>query len=238
MRHSRQEKFLQNFWHPEKSGQEKLEVIPEDFQEKIKNKKIILVGCGGVGSVLGQLLIRGGFMNLVLVDNDIVDETNLQRQLYREENIGEAKTNALKEELMSIDKNSKIKIFNTILDEYNIADICRNSQLIIDATDNFETRRAINEYCEEKEKDWLYNGAVRAEIMTCLFRGKDKLFNKVFPQNVANVSCCDVGVLASTTFTSASLAYNQILKYFLNTRNQKKLIKMNLWTNKIFEIKL
>ncbi len=219
------------------SRQEKLEVIPKDFQTKIKDKKIILIGCGGVGSVLGELLVRGGFLNLVLVDNDIIDETNLQRQIYFEENIGESKSEALKEYLIKINRNTKLKVFNTILNEDNIESICRNSSLIIDATDNFETRRLINTYCENKEKDWLYNGAVKTETMSCLFKGVEKKFDKVFPSNVANVSCCDIGVLASTTFSSASLAYNQILKYFIG-ENIDKLVKINLWNNKIFEVKI
>jgi len=219
------------------SRQEKLEFIHKNFQESIKNKKIVLIGCGGVGSVLGQLLVRGGFLDIVLVDNDIIDETNLQRQIFAEENIGESKSVALKENLEKIDRNVNLKVFNTIIDESNIDKICRNSGIIVDATDNFETRRLINEYCEEKEKTWLYNGAVKTEVMSCLFRGEDKLFNKIFPQNVANISCCDVGVLASTTFTSASIAYNQILKYFLGEKCDK-LIKYDLWENKVHEVKI
>ena len=226
MRYSRQETFLKN-----------IKNFTPNFQNSIKNKKIIIVGCGGVGSVLAQLLVRGGFLNITLIDNDIVDETNLQRQIYFEENLGELKVNALKEILIKIDKNANIKTFQIIIDEININKIALNSDLIIDSTDNFHTRKIINNYCETNKKDWMYNGAVMDEIISGIFYGKDKIFNKIFNKKINDVSCCNVGVLASTTHICASLAYNNTLKYFLNMK-EKKLIKINLWNNKLHEINL
>jgi len=219
------------------SRQEILPFIPKDFHLISKTKKIVIVGCGGIGSPLAELLVRGGFTNLVLIDNDIIDETNLQRQVFFEEDLKEYKANALKKHLLKIDKNSKIISKLSLLDSKNINNICLNCDLIVDATDNFSTREVINEFCEKKRQDWLYNGAIRTEIVTCLFRGENKLFSKVFPKEVQDESCCATGVLASTTFTSASIAYNQIMKYFIGV-NESKLIKMNIWTNKIFEINL
>lgn len=219
------------------SRQNILPFIPNNFDEIIKNKKIILIGCGGIGSPLAQLLIRGGFINLILVDNDLIDITNLQRQIYFKEDIGNYKSESLKKHLLKIDENSKIKVFNTFLDLTNIENICKDSDLIVDATDNFETRKIINNYCENNNKNWLYNGAIKTEIISCLFYGEDKLFLKVFKNEIKNESCCEFGVLASTTFTSASIAYNQILKYFIGIK-ENKLIKFDIWQNKFFEIKL
>ncbi len=226
MRYSRQTSFLNS-----------IQNIPENFYSEIRNKKIIVVGCGGVGSLLSQMLVRGGFLNLTLVDNDIIDETNLQRQAYFEENIGEGKAEALRENLLKIDKNANIKIYQLALDENNIKKIAMNCSLIIDATDNFETRRIINDYSEDKGKDWIYNGAVKTEAMSAIFYGNDKMFSKVFPKNAANISCCEVGVLSSTTSLSASLAYNMVLKYFLGIK-ENKLVKINLWNYKIYEIEI
>jgi len=228
-RYSRQLKFLNQFIDPNKNL--------EEVQKEFSNKKIIIVGCGGVGSPLGELLVRGGFTNLFLIDNDLIDDTNIQRQIFLEEDIGKFKSLALKDYLLKIDSKSNIEIFNGILDKTNISKICKNSDLIIDATDNFETRKLINNYCESKNKDWIYSGAVKSEIICSLFRGEDKLFSKVFPNDIKDESCCSVGVLASTTFTAASLVYNQVLKYFLDI-NESKLIKLDLWSNKIHEIKL
>lgn len=226
MRYSRQNKFL-----------EKIENYDKEFQNKIKKSKIVLVGCGGVGSPLAELLVRGGFLNLVLIDNDLIDETNLQRQVFFEDDIGKFKSKTLKEYLIKINKLVKIKVICDILTKDNINEICSNSDLIVDASDNFEVRKLINSFCEKRNKDWIYNGAVRSEIISCLFRGKDKLFSKVFPKEITGESCCEVGVLSSTTFASASLAYNIILKYFLGIK-ENKLVKLDLWENQIYEVKI
>lgn len=221
MRYSRQEKFL-----------EKISSNKIDF-----SSKIVIVGCGGVGSVLSELLVRGGFLNLVLVDNDLIDETNLGRQNFEEKDIGNFKSKTLSKRLKKINSNFKGKVYVNILTEENISKICDDSSLIIDCTDNFETRRLINSYCTDNSKDWIYSGAVKSEIITCTFYYKNNLFDKVFSNEVINESCCNVGVLASTTFSCASLVYNQVLKYFLGIR-ENKLIKIDLWKGNLFEVKL
>lgn len=216
---------------------EVLEEIPMGFIDTVKNKKIVIVGCGGVGSPLANILVRSGFENLVLVDNDFVDESNLQRQIYTFSSVGKSKCEELKKSILEINKNADIKTFFSVLNKNNIEEICGECDLVVDCTDNFETRKIINLYCEEAGKDWIFNGAIRHEIVFCTFYGKDKKFSKVFPNEIKDQSCQDVGVLASTTFTSASFAYNQILKYFLGTK-EDKLFKMNLWTYKTYEVNL
>lgn len=219
------------------SRQETVSFIPVDFHKKIQDKKLIIVGCGGVGSILSEMLVRGGFLNITLIDNDIIDESNLQRQTFYEDEIGESKSKTLKKHLERINSKANITTYPILLEKENIEDLCSNSDLIIDATDNIETRKIINEYCEMVEKDWIYNGAIKTEIISCIFLGKEKLFDKVFSSQIKNEKCCEVGVLASTTHAAASLTYNQVLKYFLG-EDLYKLIKMDLWNNKIFEIKI
>jgi len=219
------------------SRQDKISQLPTNFSQTIHKKNLIIVGCGGIGSPLSELLIRGGFLNLTIIDTDTIDETNLQRQTYTEQDINTKKTKALKKRLNAIDKKSNIKIINEKLTKTNINQICKNSDLILDCTDNFETRIIINNYCEKNKKNWIYSGAIKTEIISCLFIGEKQLFKKIFPKPIKNTSCSEVGVLASTTFASASLTYNQILKYFIG-QTESTLIKLNLWTNQIFNIKL
>lgn len=217
--------------------QEQVEFIPEGFQNRIKDKKIVLIGCGGVGSPLAELLIRGGFCNIALVDYDKIDETNLQRQIFYLQDIDLDKPIALAVHLQKINDKINVEAFNMRLDSSNIDMICSGSDLIVDATDNFETRYLINDYCEKNNKDWVYSAAVRTEFSVCTFKGGEKLFSKVFSTKVKNVRASDVGILASTTFAAASLVYNQVLKYFLGSY-ESKLIKINLWTNQIHEVKI
>ena len=100
------------------SRQEILPFIPNNFNEIIKSKKIFVVGCGGIGSPLAQMLVRGGFTNLILIDQDLIDETNLQRQVFFEEDIGEYKAKSLKKHLLKI--NSKVKMSTSSLIHANI----------------------------------------------------------------------------------------------------------------------
>ncbi len=220
------------------SRQEILSFIPKKFQEGLRNKYLVVVGCGGIGSPLAELLVRGGFKNLILIDNDIIDESNLNRQIFFEEDIGKYKSKTLKDYLLKIDSSANIEFIIDLVDEKNIHSICNNSDLIIDASDNFETRRLINKYCEEYNKPWLYNGAIKTEIISCLFEGRDFLFSKVFPNKIVDEKCCELGILPSTTFISAGIAFNQITKYFLNGKSDRKLIKFNSWENKFYEINL
>jgi len=183
------------------------------------------------------LLARGGFTQITLVDTDFVDETNLQRQIFIEKDIGSLKSETLKKRVSKINSKLKYSSIPTLITKNNIGEICCNSDLIVDATDNFDTRRLINIFCEKEEKCWLYVGAVKSEVVCCLFNGKDKKFNKIFPKRVKEESCCSVGVLGSTTFCAASLAYNQILKFFLKEENGE-FIKFDLWTNKLHVVKV
>ena len=134
--------------------QEVLPFIPNNFNEVSSKLNLVLVGCGGVGSVLAELLVRGGFTNLILIDNDIVDESNLGRQIFFEEDVGKFKVFCLKNYLLKINSKANIKVFNELLDENNIYDICLNSDLIIDASDNFKIRRIINDFCEKNNIDY------------------------------------------------------------------------------------
>ncbi len=226
MRFSRQKLFL-----------EKADSFPKNFQKTIQKKKIVIVGCGGIGSPLSHLLVRAGFLNIKLIDNDIIDETNLQRQTFYEKDIGNFKSKILETQLKEINKNVLVVSIIDLLDSKNIEEICKDVDLIIDASDNFEIRRIINDYCEKTNKNWLYLAAIKAEFALCLFRGEEKLFSKVFPKKINNEKCCEIGVLSSSTYTCASFALNSILKYFAGIE-EKKLIKINLWNYKIFEVNL
>ena len=219
------------------SPQIKLEFMTKEIQKDLSIKKLIVIGCGGIGSPLAELLIRGGFQNLILVDNDIIEQTNLQRQMFFENEIGKSKAKTLKNHLLKINKNANIEAYQDRVSLSNIDNFSNNVDLIIDATDNFESRIMINFYCEQNNKTWLYNGAVKTQAISCIFKGKDKLFQKVFPKEIKNQTANTIGILTSTTFISASLAYNQIMKYFLKTE-ENKLIKIDLWTNKIHEINI
>lgn len=197
------------------SRQEQLEQVPEGFSRKAGKYTLGIVGCGGVGSVLAEELVRGGFNTLRLWDADVIDETNLQRQLYCESDLGRPKAQALKERLLAIDGQAEIVASVDTIREDTIDTSVAGCDLVIDATDNFATRLLINSWAERTEQDWLYTGAIRTKSAICLFKGSKRQFSAVFPCNPEEESCCEVGVLVSSCFITASMAYSEILKYFL-----------------------
>ena len=222
MRYSRQNRFLGY----------------SDEKNIFSDKNILIIGCGGVGSVLANLLIRGGLKKIKLVDFDVVDETNLQRQIYFEKDVGKLKVKALREYLYQIDSNLDISIFAEQLTEKNIFSLTENIDLIIDCTDNIHTRNIINDYCIQKNLTWLHLGAIMGNFTCMFFNGKNSKFDYIFRKNVTDQACCDVGVLSSTTYGCASLAYNEILKYFMGEYKQSYFLKLNLWEHLIFKLKI
>lgn len=205
--------------------------------KEFSNKKIIIIGAGGVGSPILELLVRGGFNNLIIIDFDVVDNSNLQRQIYIQEDISKFKVNALKQRLIAINPQVNVEINVDQITKENISKYCRDSDLIIDATDNFECRFIINEFAKQNDKPWIYSGAIRGEIICALFQGKKSNFDKIISKDAKNEDC-SVGVLASTTFIAASIVFNEVIKYFQETKYSSKLIKFNIWQGKYFEVKI
>ena len=130
-------------------------IILGDGYDRIKDKTIAIVGVGGTGSTVAQLLSRMNPKKLILIDGDTVEEINLERQiLYYKEDIGKKKTEAAKERLKDF---CAIESRAERLTESNIN--FENSDLVIDCTDNIETRQLINNYCHKKKINWIYTGS-------------------------------------------------------------------------------
>ena len=205
-----------------------------EFNKNLENLKILIVGCGGVGSVISELLIRGGFINLVIIDHDVVDKTNLQRQLFLNEDVGKFKVDCLKKRLIKINPKSNVFGICDYFDKnLNLKE--KNIDLIIDATDNVETRKAINLFSKKNKISWIYNGALKTECMCCVFTNYD-LFDRVF-RNFKTQNGCELGVLASTTFVSGSLCYNLLLQYLIEKKSNI-LVKTQLFEYSMIKINL
>ena len=128
---------------------ERLELLIGDKINDIKNKNILLIGIGGVGSYACESLIRSGIMNITIADNDIIDISNLNRQLMTNmDNIGKYKVDVMKDRILSINPNCKVKTINYFVDENNISMIFKdNYDYVIDACDSIDTKVSLIEYC-------------------------------------------------------------------------------------------
>ena len=180
-----------------------IEKIGITGQKKIFSSSVCIVGCGGLGSSAAQYLSMTGVGNLMLIDNDLVNLSNLNRQtLFYEKDIGKHKVDILKKNLQEINPESKIKICKKKIQKNNIDSYLSKYRVILDCTDNFQSRYLINEYCFKKKKILvsaaLQNFDLQASVFSSWKKGKYPCYNCIFPKshNTINQSCDEQGIAA------------------------------------------
>src|SRR6267378_1885745 len=148
-------------------------IMPEvgmDGQLKLKNSKVLLIGTGGLGAPLGLYLAAAGVGRLGLVDFDIVDFTNLQRQVtFGSEDVGKPKTEAARQRLSSLNPDIQIDTFETKLTSDNALELFKDFDVIVDGTDNFPTRYLVNDACILLSKPNVYGSIFRFEGQVTVF---------------------------------------------------------------------
>src|SRR3989344_7380553 len=132
-------------------------ILPEigaEGQNKIERAVVAIVGVGALGTVAAELLTRAGIGALILIDRDIVEESNLQRQtLYQEKDVGRSKAVAAKERLIKINSKAKVEIHAIHLNSVSIP-VLERAQLVLDCADNLQTRFLINDFCRKNGVPW------------------------------------------------------------------------------------
>src|SRR5258707_5447903 len=148
-------------------------IMPEvgmDGQLKLKNAKVLLIGTGGLGAPLGLYLAAAGIGRLGLVDFDVVDFTNLQRQVtFGSGDVGKPKTEAARERLSSLNTDIQIDTFETKLTSDNALELFKDFDVIVDGTDNFPTRYLVNDACILLGKPNVYGSIFRFEGQVTVF---------------------------------------------------------------------
>lgn len=143
--------------------------IGEDGQQRLRKADVALVGVGATGAALAGLLARAGVGRLTLIDRDVVEPSNLQRQMLFDEEDARAalpKAEAARRHLLAV--NSGIAVNSVVADLVpdNIANLLGRADLVLDGTDNFESRYLLNEFCVREGKPWIYTAAVGAYAAT------------------------------------------------------------------------
>ena len=176
-------------------------ILPEigmDGQKKLMNTTIAIVGVGGLGCPVAQSLVTAGIGKLVLIDGDDVELSNLHRQpLHGADDIGKKKVNSAKESLNKINSETTIKIVDDYLDEQNGLDLLKNCDVIIDATDNIETRQLIDRFSKETNVPMVYGGLYRWEGQVAVLNVDGSPgYRELFPDPPSGGdTCADAGVL-------------------------------------------
>ncbi|HLC61804.1 MAG TPA: ThiF family adenylyltransferase [Candidatus Nanoarchaeia archaeon] len=223
--------------------QEIFSEIGKKGQSKLRKSAVAVVGLGALGSVAAELLTRAGIRKLILVDRDIVEVSNLQRQaLYGESDIGKPKAIAAKEKLNDINSEVKIKIFIDDLNHNNIRKIIdiENANLILDCTDNLETRFLINDFSIKNKVPFIHSSVVGSKgYILNLVPDKNNPCLRCFLKEAAQLDTCETaGVLNTITRIIPSIQVNEAIKILLGKDYEKNLLFFDVWKNELMKIKV
>ncbi len=206
-------------------------------QKKILSSKILIVGIGGLGCPAAENLVRAGIGTIGLIDNDIVNLSNIHRQsLFNSKDIKKLKVTVAAKRLKEINPLTKIKTYKSRLTKKNIENIIKNYDLIIDGSDNFKTKFLINDYCMEYKKK-LITGAISkfdGHVFSFDFKDKKTASLKSFYQEKEIqddiLNCEYEGVLGTTASIVGTTQANEALKMIMeigqNLKNQILIIDL------------
>src|SRR5258708_206427 len=147
--------------------------LGEDGQRKLMAGRVTVCGCGALGTVLANHLVRAGVGHVRIVDRDFIETHNLQRQiLFDEQDVADnlPKAEAAARKLRTINSQVTIEPIVTDIDHTNILDLVADADLILDGTDNFETRYLINDAAVKLGKPWIFAGVIGSEGQTMTIR--------------------------------------------------------------------
>jgi adenylyltransferase/sulfurtransferase len=195
-------------------------IMPEvgmEGQLKLKNAKVLLIGTGGLGAPLGLYLAAAGVGRLGLVDFDVVDFTNLQRQVtFGSSDVGKPKTAAAHARLSSLNPDIQIETFETKLTSENALELFKDFDIIVDGTDNFPTRYLVNDACILLGKPNVYGSIFRFEGQATVFgMPEGPCYRCLYPEPPPPglvPSCAEGGVLGVLPGIVGTLQTNEALK--------------------------
>ncbi len=190
-------------------------------QKKIINSKVLIVGAGGLGCPIADLLARSGIGILGIIDFDKVSLSNIHRQtLYTTKDIGKFKVDVIKEKLNLINKEVKVKIYNNKADDKTLKNIIKQYDIVVDGSDNFKTKFLLNKF-SLKFKKKLVIGAISkfdGHIFSFDFNKKKipclKCFYQAEPSDQF-LNCESEGILGSTANIVGGIQANEVLKIIL-----------------------
>ncbi|TWT74137.1 ThiF family adenylyltransferase [Allorhodopirellula solitaria] len=226
--------------------QSQFDPIGELGQQRIEAAHVAVLGCGALGTVAADQLARAGVGRLRLIDRDLVEWSNLQRQsLYTEADAeaGAAKVEAAAHHLRQI--NSSIHIEEHVVDitPANISQQLEGADIVIDATDNFAARLLLNDWSLKTQTPWIHGGCIGANGQVRLFTGAAPCLRCLLPHPPApgeTATCDTAGVIAPATHLIASLQVCEAIKWISGNRSnvRSEILSVDLWHNQFRSIAL
>ena len=223
-------------------------IMPEvgmEGQRKLKAARVLMIGTGGLGAPLGMYLAAAGVGTLGLVDFDVVDESNLQRQIvHGTKDVGRPKIESARDRLQDINPLIKIEAYETKLTSANALELFREYDIVVDGTDNFPTRYLVNDACVLTGKPNVYGSIFRFEGQASVFwAARGACYRCLYPEPPPPglvPSCAEGGVLGVLPGIVGAIQANEAIKLILDDGEPliNRLLLFDAWRLRFRELKL
>jgi len=190
-----------------------------DGQQKLQKSSVLVIGAGGLGAPVLYYLAAAGIGTLGIIDNDVVDITNLQRQiLHYTTDVGKHKVESAKEKLNSLNPGIQVITYKERFTEENAGEIIRNYDFIVDCCDNYETKFLINDVCTGQRKPFSHGAviALRGEVMT--YVPGNACYRCIFdnaPEDGTVPTSKEAGILGPVAGVIGSIQATETIKYLI-----------------------
>lgn len=219
------------------------EIFSEEEQEILRTTPIVIIGCGGLGGTIIEQFVRAGFEELTIVDQDVFDETNLNRQVRSNlGTVGKSKVKITKSAMEQINPNINITDYDLTIDEKNISKILKGNKILVDAVDNVYTRVLISREAKQQGMVFVHSAVEKTMGQLSVFEPNsvsyEELFrlksvDKALDDDVKNyllsISAKKPQVLGVTPSIFGSLQVNETIKYILNKKDVVLAPKVLMW---------
>jgi molybdopterin/thiamine biosynthesis adenylyltransferase len=213
--------------------------IGKTGQEQLRSSSVTIIGCGALGTVLANNLCRAGVGHLVIADRDYIELNNLQRQiLFDEDDVQRRLPKAVTaaEKLRRVNSEVRVDALVEDVTADGIETLVHETDLILDATDNFETRYLINDACVKEQRPWIYSGVIASYGVTMnILPGDTPCLRCVFPEMPlpgTTPTCDTAGVLNGIVGAITGIASTEALKILLHSeKTRREMIWLDVWEN-------
>ncbi len=221
--------------------------IGQEGQQRLADSRVVLIGCGALGTVLADTLVRAGVGFLRICDRDFIELDNLQRQVLFDESDLAAnlpKAQAAAARLSRINSGVTIEPVVTDVNHGNIAQLAERADLLLDGTDNFETRFLINDLAVKTDRPWVYGAVVGATgLCMSIVPHQTPCLRCVFdqaPPPEMSPTCDTAGVLAPAVHLVASLQAVEAIKLLSGRGDEinRHLVQLDAWTGRVINLKV
>jgi len=225
------------------SRQTLLKNIQEVGQKKLAKSRVIIIGCGALGTTIANNLARSGIGHIKLIDRDIIELNNLQRQnLFNETDVGLPKASIAAGKLKEINSEIKIECIIDDVTHKNIESLIKDIDVVLDGTDNMLVRFLINDACVKHNIPWVYGGAIETYGMTMnIIPNKTPCFRcaiQDLPDAGLLPTCDTVGVLNSIPTIISSIQSTEAIKILLKKDVNKDLLIYDVWSHDFQKIRI